>query len=213
MAGGVCVGRGVGVGIDVRDLERAMAGFVAGHLASAEGGVGRHHVQAGVVRSAVGSRLLPGGAEGIRTSDLRGAAWASPPAAGSCSAASSTPFPRGSLAGGCGSASTRIGSSLPHRKPISSPRCAGDPSRAAAAAAARPSTTAMPGALIGLAYRDAATPRLRPSLGRAPHATAGEESLPHHASSPGLDGGGRSPAKPVCGGRVFTAPTRRWYHR
>jgi hypothetical protein len=59
-----------------------------------------------------GSRRLPGGAEGIRTSDLRGATCASPPAAGSCSAASSTPFPRGSLAGGCGSASTRIGSSL-----------------------------------------------------------------------------------------------------
>ena len=74
-------------------------------------GVGNH----------VGLRGLPGGAEGIRTSDLRSAACASPPAAGSCSAASSTPFPRGSLAGGCGSASTRIGSSLPRRNPSPHP--------------------------------------------------------------------------------------------
>src|ERR1700688_714456 len=49
---------------------------------------------------------------------------------------------------------------FPRRKTIFSPRCAGDPSPAAAAAAGRPSTIAMPGALIGLAYRDAAT---RPS--------------------------------------------------
>jgi len=64
----------------------------------------------------VAEEIMPGRAdflaEGIRTSDRRGAACASSPAAGSCSAASSTPFPRGSLAGGCGSASTRIGSSL-----------------------------------------------------------------------------------------------------
>ena len=53
---------------------------------------------------------------------------------------------------------------------------------AVAPVARMPSPTAMPGALIGLAYRDAATPRLRPSLGRAPHATAGEESLLHHGA-------------------------------
>jgi hypothetical protein len=71
--------------------------------------------------------------------------------------------------------------------PSPHPRCAGDPSRAARPQPARPSTAAMPGALIGLAYRDAATPRLRPSLGRAPHATAGEESLLHHgAQKPGV---------------------------
>jgi len=33
--GGVRIGCGIGTGIDVRDLKRAMAGFVAGHLARA----------------------------------------------------------------------------------------------------------------------------------------------------------------------------------
>src|SRR6516162_9829838 len=47
----------IGTGIDVRDLKRAMAGFVAGHLARAERGVGGHHVQAGIVCSTVGGQI------------------------------------------------------------------------------------------------------------------------------------------------------------
>jgi hypothetical protein len=70
----------------------------------------------------------------------------------------------------------RIEPSSPQTHLLTSLRGRPEPGRGGRAA--RPSTTAMPGALVGLAYRDAATPRLRPSLGRAPHATAGEESLP-----------------------------------
>jgi hypothetical protein len=113
-------------------------------------GVGNH----------VDLRGLPGGAQGIRTSDPRGATCASPPAAGSCSAASSTPFPRGSLAGGCGSASTRIGSSLssPQNHLLIPLRGRPEPGRGGRSRQAV--DYRMPGALIGLAYRDAAT---RPS--------------------------------------------------
>ena len=55
--GGVRIGCGIGTGIDVRDLKRAMAGFMAGHLARAERGVGGHHVQAGIVCSTVGGQI------------------------------------------------------------------------------------------------------------------------------------------------------------
>ena len=55
--GGVRIGCGIGTGIDVRDLKRAMAGFVAGHLARAERGVGGHHVQAGIVCPPSAARL------------------------------------------------------------------------------------------------------------------------------------------------------------
>ena len=55
--GGVRIGCGIGTGIDVRDLKRAMASFVAGHLARAERGVGGHHVQAGIVCSTVGGQI------------------------------------------------------------------------------------------------------------------------------------------------------------
>ena len=41
---GVRIGRWVGAGIDMRDLERAMSGLVAGHFARTERSVGRHHV-------------------------------------------------------------------------------------------------------------------------------------------------------------------------
>jgi hypothetical protein len=129
-----------------------------------------------------------------RTSDLRSAACASPSAAGSCSAASSTPFPRDSLAGGCGFASTRIGSSLPRRNPSPHPAARAtrtgprrpQPSRRrlppCCHAIHSPARQARRADRTHLSRRALATPHLRPSLGRAHHATAGEESLPHHGT-------------------------------
>ena len=38
-------GGGVGARVDVRDLERDVAGFMPGRFARAEGSVGRHHVR------------------------------------------------------------------------------------------------------------------------------------------------------------------------
>jgi hypothetical protein len=41
----------------MRDLERAMGGFVAGYLARAERGGGQQNIQAGVIRSTVGGQI------------------------------------------------------------------------------------------------------------------------------------------------------------
>jgi hypothetical protein len=55
--GGIGVGSGAGAWIDVRYFQRAVAEFVARHFACAECGVGGNHVQAGVIRSAVGGQI------------------------------------------------------------------------------------------------------------------------------------------------------------
>jgi len=41
---GVSVGRGFRAGIDLRNLQRAMAGLVAGHLTRAKGGIGGYRL-------------------------------------------------------------------------------------------------------------------------------------------------------------------------
>ena len=48
---------GPGPGINVRNLKSAVTTFVAGHLTRAERRVDRHHVQTGIVRSAVGGQI------------------------------------------------------------------------------------------------------------------------------------------------------------
>src|SRR5271166_4329829 len=56
MAAALASDVGLGPGLTCEIL-RAMPGFVAGHLARAERGVGGHHVQAGIVRSADGGQI------------------------------------------------------------------------------------------------------------------------------------------------------------